>query len=95
MEYPHSISAELDAFGNMPQITREGLLKMKKERTNAYNITRRPRILTLLIFIGAYANASKNGNIFLHPYKVARHFFLFNERLFNKTCSGSASLISN
>lgn len=56
-------SAELDAFGNMkesPQVTRGELLKMKKERINAYNITRRRRILTLpIFFIGAYANASK------------------------------------
>lgn len=47
-------SAELDAFGNMkesPQVTREELLKMKKERINAYNITRRRRISTLPIFL--------------------------------------------
>lgn len=33
-------SAELDAFGNMkesPQVTREGLIKMKKERTKSHD----------------------------------------------------------
>lgn len=78
MEDPQTPMEDPDSIGNMkesPQVTREELLKMKKVRTNVLNIT---RILPSPVSTGAYADASKNGKIFLHPYKAARQFSFFS-----------------
>ncbi len=80
-------TAQLDAFGNMkesPRVTRGGLLKMKTNATAAD------------IHVHCMRTQAKMETFsFILIRKLATFFLFFNERLFNKTCSGSASLISN